>query len=127
MAAFSTVYNKEADTGKGEPSDFYTRKSVEFYKMNSISYRAEISQTTDGRLYVSMGRYWLSPQHSTWVPTKKQMFMPIAAWKNMKQAVSLIDDGLDEMMPMNTASKHGMIIFRISTIFYNLLSTSFQS
>ena len=79
--------------------------------MNSISYRVEVSQTNDGRLYVSLGRFWLSPQAGVWVPTKKQMFMPAGAWKNMKQALSLIDDGLDECMPMNTACKYGMIIF----------------
>ena len=107
---FTSVYNKEADTGKGEPTAFHTRKSVEFYKMNSISYRAEISQTADGRLYVSLGRYWLCPQSSSWIPTKKQMFMPVAAWRNMKQAISFIDDGLDEVMPVNTASKCGMLL-----------------
>ena len=88
--------------------------------MNSISYRAEVVQTTDGRLYVSLGRYWLSPQTGDWTPTKKQVFMPVAAWKNMKQAMSLIDDSLDEIMPRNTESKYGMFI--IFTIYYLLLN-----
>jgi len=101
----TTIYNKERESGKGGMSDFTTRKSVEFYKLNSISYRTEVAQTTDGRLYVSLARYWLSPQSKEWVPTAKQVFMPVAAWKNMKQAISLIDDSLDEIMPRKMESK----------------------
>ena len=125
QSRFTSVYNKEANIGKGEGSDFISRKTVEFYKMNSISYRAEVVQTTDGRLYVSLARYWLSPQTGDWTPTKKQVFMPVAAWKNMKQAMSLIDDSLDEIMPRNTASKYGMlIIFSHLLSFIKLQSTS---
>ena len=126
QSRFTSDYNKEANIGKGEGSDFISRKTVEFYKMNSISYRAEVVQTTDGRLYVSLARYWLSPQTGNWTPpTKKQVFMPVAAWKNMKQAMSLFDDSLDEIMPRNTANKYSMfIIFPIQYLLlnYNLLA-----
>ncbi len=121
QARFTSVYKKEGNMEKGgELSEFTTRKSVEFYKLNSISYRSEVVQTTDGRLYVALTRYWMSPQTGDWVPTKKQVFMPVAAWRNMKQAMSLIDDSLDEIMPRNTASKYGMFI--IFPIYYLLLN-----
>ena len=121
-----TICAKKSTMTTAEPDDLYTHKSIEVFKLNSISYRAEVTQAKDGRMYIGLARHWLSPQSGTWVPTKKSMFMPIAAWRSMKQAVALVDDTLEELMPRTSkpdSEKFGMFYYHsiIIRIYYLLL------
>ena len=112
MSKFISVIPKSDESSERE-EEFNVRKSVEFYKFFNNSYRADVTQSKDGRVYVAITRYWQSPQTKAWIPTKKQICLPLAAWTSMKQAIDFVDEELDVLAPVAVMKKG----FTLSTIF----------
>ena len=96
---FVSIVNKDDLSSHPFTEEFTVHKTIEFHQIYNFSYRAEVTQSKEGRLYVTLVRHWFNPLTQEWLPTHKQLYLPLAAWKNLKQAVTLIDESLDTLLP----------------------------
>jgi hypothetical protein len=96
---FVSIVNKDEASAHPFTEKFTIHKTIEFHQIYNFSYRTEVTQSKEGRLYVTLVRHWLNPLTQKWLPTHKQLYLPLAAWKNLKQAVTLIDESLDTLLP----------------------------
>ena len=64
----------------GNKSDFKVLNSIEFYRNDFISIRAELC-TIAGKPYVGIARFWKPEGQDSYVPTKKSIFLSAEQWR----------------------------------------------
>ncbi len=61
-------------------SDFKVLNTIEFYRNDFISIRAELC-TIAGKPYVGIARFWKPDGKENYVPTKKSIFLSAEQWR----------------------------------------------
>ena len=61
------------------PTDFQTIDDFEFYRVGTTSYRLSVN-TIERNPYVSVSHWWFNTAQAAWFPSRKQIFLPKAAW-----------------------------------------------
>ena len=74
--------------------DFVTVEDLEFYRAGSTSYRFPV-KTIEGNAYVAISHWFFNRQQAAWFPTKKQIFLPKAAWFGLIENADRISDCVD--------------------------------
>ena len=66
----------------GPQTAFQTFDDFEFYRLGTTSYRLSVS-TIEGTPYVAISHWWFNQAQASWFPSRKQIFLPKAAWFNL--------------------------------------------
>ena len=61
------------------PTDFQSIDDFEFYRVGTTLYRLSV-KTIERNPYVSVSQWWFNTSQAAWFPSRKQIFIPKAAW-----------------------------------------------
>ena len=75
-------------------TDFVTVEDLEFYRAGWTSYRLTVN-TIERNPYVAISHWFFNRQQATWFPTRKQIFLPKAAWFRLLDQADRISKSVD--------------------------------
>jgi len=94
----------------GPQTTFQTFDDFEFYRAGTTSYRVSVN-TIEQIPYVAISHWWFNQAQATWFPSRKQIFLPKAAWLNLisqadrpSQVIRTFGDG--ETSPGNLCNRN---------------------
>lgn len=96
VASFISLMDQQLEQRNEKQTLVKKLKSVEFYRAGDNSFRVEVSHV-NGYMQVYLVRYWKPKDKVEWFPTRRQIGIPIAAWKNLKNAIALVDDTIGRL------------------------------
>ena len=75
-------------------TDFVTVKDLEFYRAGWTSYRLTVN-TIERNPYVAISHWFFNRQQAAWFPTRKQIFLPKAAWFGLLEQADRISSSVE--------------------------------
>ncbi len=109
-----------ATSGK---SDFKVLNTIEFYRNDFISIRAELC-TIAGKPYVGIARFWKPDGKQDYVPTKKSIFLSADQWRLLGSVAGQINRSLTSIsiVILIQVSNFKMFLKNIQCTYYELQS-----
>ena len=78
------------------PASFRVVKEFEFFQAESNTFRADIT-VVENTPYVAISSWWFNRQSACWLPTRKQIFLPKAAWFGLVQHAPEISEEIGQI------------------------------
>ena len=75
-------------------TEFVTVEDLEFYRAGWTSYRMTVN-TIERNPYVAISHWFFNRQQASWFPTRKQIFLPNAAWFGLLEQADRISRSVD--------------------------------
>lgn len=85
-------------------TEIITHLDLELFRVDQNSYHLTVN-TVEGETYIGIATWWWNKAILTWLPTKKQVFLPKAAWfgllrqeDRIASALAAVDPGINQNM-----------------------------
>ena len=86
-------------------TQFETHEDIEFARIENSSYRIS-ALTIEQEPYVAVAHWWFNKEQATWYPSRKQIYLPKAAWFGLLGAIDRISEVI-EPIPGRQAGSQG--------------------
>lgn len=99
------------------PATFFVVKEFEIYQEESNTFRADIT-VVENTPYVALSSWWFNRMSGAWLPTRKQIFLPKAAWFGLVRQVQAISDEISPIPDPRFRPASGMTWRKDSPLFF---------
>ena len=83
-------------------TQFQTFEEIEFCRPDpSSSFRVTVN-SVENEPYVSIAHWWFNRSQGAWYPSRKQVFLPKAAWFGLLEASERISEVIEPMQGLDT-------------------------